>query len=114
MPLRINIRERQGVTVLELNGKLIYGDECAALREQVRQLLTANKTKVVLHIQQLRYSDSAGLGCLVAAFTSFRRQGGDLKLADPSKRMQEVLNLTRLSTVFELYPTEDKALASFQ
>ena len=114
MALGINIRETQGIAVLELNGRLVLGQECDTLRNHVKQLLASNKKKIVLNLRKVNYSDSVGLGCLAAAFTSIRNQDGELKLIEPSKRVQEVLDLTRLNTIFEVYATEEDALASFK
>lgn len=114
MSLAIRVREPEEVTVLELSGRLVFGEECDTLRVQVKQLLAARKRRIVFNLERVSYSDSAGLGCLAGAFTSIRNAGGELKLIDPSQRVQEALDLTRLSTVFEVYATEEEALASFR
>lgn len=114
MALRIDIREPHGVAVLELRGRLVFGEECDCLRGQIKQLLAADKKRIVLNLEKVSYSDSAGLGCLAGAFTSVMKNGGELKLIRPSQKIQEVLNLTRLSAIFPVYATEEEALASFK
>ncbi|MFQ5928989.1 MAG: STAS domain-containing protein [Acidobacteriota bacterium] len=112
--LSINIRESQGVTVLELSGKLIFGKECDTLREQLQPLLATDKKRIVLKLEKVSYCDSAGLGCLTSAFTSIRNQGGELKLVSPSKQVQEALHITRLDAILAVYASEDEALSSFK
>lgn len=112
MALDINLRETQGITLLRLKGRLVFGQECDCLHEQVKQLLALGKKNLVLNLEKVSHTDSAGLGCLAGIFTSIRTQGGKLKFVKPSEKVQEALALTRLSTVFELYPSEDEALAS--
>lgn len=114
MSLTITTRESGGVTILDLNGKLILGDECGALREQVRQLLAANQKKILLNLANVSFIDSAGVGTLVASYTSTKAQDGELKLANLTKRFKETLQVTRLLVVFEAYDNEAEAVASFK
>lgn len=113
MPLTINTREDKGVTILDLGGKIVLGDESGGLRERVKQLLAENKKKLLLNMERVSFIDSAGVGTLVAAYTSAKAQGGQLKMCSLTKRFQETLQVTRLITVFEVYPGEAEALASF-
>lgn len=114
MSLRIVTREANGVTVIDLSGKIILGDDSSgALRERIKQLLAQNKKKILINLAQVNFIDSAGVGTLVSAYTSTRAQDGDLKLVNVTKRFQETLQVTRLLTVFEVYGSETEALASF-
>lgn len=114
MTLTINTRESGGVSILALSGKLILGDESSALRESVKQLLAANKKKILLNLGEVSFIDSAGVGTLVAGYTSAKAQDGELKLTNLTNRFKETLQVTRLLTVFEVYDSEAEALASFK
>ena len=114
MNLNIIIRETEGVTVLGLKGKIVLGAECNALRERVKHLLASNQKKILLDLGDVSFIDSAGVGTLVAFFTSTRAQGGTLKLVNLTKKFQETLQVTRLLTVFESFDDQAKAVASFQ
>lgn len=114
MSLSIKMQEVGDVVVVALNGRLVFGQECASLRDQIKQLLATDKRRIVLNMEAVSYSDSAGLGYMTSAFTSTRNQGGALKFAALSPKVQEVLSLTRLDSVFEVYPSEAEALASFE
>ena len=113
MALIINRREKAGIPILELTGRLVFGQDCDALRDQIKQLLAANKSKIILNLEYLTYCDSSGLGCLTNMFVSSRNRGGALKLVKPSKRVQEALDITRLNTFMEVYTDTDEAMASF-
>lgn len=114
MNLTITTRESGGVTILDLNGKIILGDECGALRDQVKQLLAADRKKIILNLAKVSFIDSAGVGTLVASFTSTKAQDGELKLLHLTKKFREALQVTRLLTVFEAYDNEPQAVASFR
>jgi len=114
MPLAISSRESGGVTILDLEGKLILGDETHQLGDRIQQLLAQDKTKIVLHLGKVTFIDSAGVGTLVAAFTSARARGGAIKLANPTPKFQEALQVTRMMTIFEVFNSEADALASFK
>jgi anti-sigma B factor antagonist len=111
--LKITTREVDGVTVLNLEGRIVLGEESNALREQVKNLLAAGKRKVVLNMGQVTYIDSAGLGTLVASHHSARTQGATLRLSNLGKKFQEILQVTKLLTVFEVYDSEAAAISSF-
>ncbi len=114
MPLAIKTRKADGITILDLKGKIVLGEETSSLREQIKQLLGASETKMILNMGNVSYIDSAGVGTLVAAFTSAKAQGGQLKMANLTKKFRETLQVTRLLTVFETYDSEADALASFK
>jgi anti-sigma B factor antagonist len=111
--LKMTTREVDGVSVLTLEGRIVLGEESNALREQVKSMLAAGKRKVVLNMAQVTYIDSAGLGTLVAAHHSARTQGATLKLSNLGKKFQEILQVTKLLTVFEVYDSEAAAISSF-
>ena len=106
-------REVDGVSVVALDGRIVLGEESNALREKVKSLIADGKTKVVLNMANITFIDSAGLGTLVAAHHSAKSQGAALKLAHLGAKFQEVLQITKLLTVFDVYNTEAEAVASF-
>jgi anti-sigma B factor antagonist len=111
--LKMTSREIDGITVLNLEGRIVLGEESNALREQIKGLLAAGKHKIVLNMGQVTYIDSAGLGTLVASHHSARTQGATLKLSNLGKKFQEILQVTKLLTVFEVYDSEAAAISSF-
>ena len=113
MALKITDRVVDGVTIEALEGRIVLGEESNALREKVKSLLAAGQKKVVLNMDNVTYIDSSGLGALVAAHTSARSQGASLKLSNLGSKFQEILQVTKLVTVFEVYPSEAAAIASF-
>ena len=113
MALKIGVREMDGVSIMDLEGRIVLGEESNALREQVKSMLAAGKHKIVLNMAQVTYIDSAGLGTLVASHHSARSQGASLKLSDLGKKFQEILQLTKLLTVFEVYDSEAAAVSGF-
>jgi anti-sigma B factor antagonist len=106
-------RNVEGVDVLDIEGRIVLGEESNAFREKVKSLLAAGKKKIVLNLAQVSYIDSAGLGTLVATFHSARSQGATLKLTNLGTKFKEVLQVTKLMTVFDTYDTEAAAIASF-
>ena len=113
MALKIASREVDGVSVLALDGRIVLGEESNALREKIKGLLAEGKKKVVLNMDAITFIDSAGLGTLVAAHHSAKSQGAALRLCHLGSKFQEVLQITKLLTVFEVYNTEAEAVASF-
>ena len=114
MALKISTREVDGVSVVELEGRIVLGEESNLLRETVKGLLGAGKKKIVLNMDRVTYIDSAGLGALVAAHHSARTQGASLRLSNLGSRFQEVLQVTKLLTVFDVYDSEAEAVESFR
>ncbi len=114
MALKITSREVEGVAVLALEGRIVLGEESNALRENVKKLLAENKKDIVLNMSNVTYIDSAGLGTLVASHHSARSQGAALKLSNLGSKFQEVLQVTRLLTVFEVFDSEAAAVRSFK
>jgi anti-sigma B factor antagonist len=102
-----------GVDVLDIEGRIVLGEESNSFREKVKGLLAAGKKKIILNLAQVGYIDSAGLGTLVATFHSARSQGATLKLVNLGSKFKEVLQVTKLMTVFDTYDNEAAAIASF-
>lgn len=113
MDVQISSRDAQGVTVLDLSGKVVHGDEAKAVRDAIRKLVAEGKAKIVVNLSAVSMIDSSGLGALVASFTSARAAGGDLRLTSPNQVVQKTLEMTRLAGMLEIYPAEQDALASF-
>ncbi|HVR25266.1 MAG TPA: STAS domain-containing protein [Candidatus Polarisedimenticolia bacterium] len=109
----ITTREVSHVTVVDLNGRITLGDETGQLRDAVRQLIAADKKKIVLNLAQVDYIDSSGVGELVSSFTAVRNAGGELKLLNLTKKVRDVLNVTKLYTVFDIKENEFTAVKSF-
>jgi anti-sigma B factor antagonist len=113
MSLEINEREHEGITILDIKGRLTVGQGATVLRETINRLLAAGKIRIVGNLQQVDYIDSTGLGTLVICFTSLQKAGGGFKLTNLNRRNLELLLLTKLSTVFELFNDEQDAINSF-
>lgn len=113
MALKLTNREVDGVAVVQLEGRIVLGEESNALRERVKGFLAAGQKKIVLNMTNVTYIDSAGLGTLVAAHHSAKSQGAALKLSNLGSKFQEVLQVTKLLTVFEVYDSEAAAIRSF-
>ena len=113
MALKMSQREVDGVVIVALDGRIVLGEESNALREKVKSLLADGKKKVVLNMDNITFIDSAGLGTLVAAHHSAKSQGAGLRLCHLGSKFQEVLQITKLMTVFDVYNTEAEAVASF-
>jgi anti-sigma B factor antagonist len=113
MGFTVSQREREGIAILDLAGTLTVGDAATALRTTLRELVSAGRSNVVLNLAEVDYIDSTGLGALVVCFTSLRKSGGRLVLLNLIRRHLELLVLTKLSTVFEIFDDEQDAVNSF-
>ena len=113
MALDIEQREREGIIILDLNGRLIVGEPVAGLRERIRELCESGSRNVILNLKDVDYIDSTGLGGLVISYTSLKKSGGALKLLHLTRRNIELLVLTKLTTVFEVFDEEQEAVNSF-
>ena len=113
---QLSIKERQsgGVTILDLAGKITIGEGSVQLREEVRKLLEAGTKNILLNLGDVAYVDSSGIGELVSSYTTTSNQGGHLKLLNLTKKIQDLLMITKLLTVFETFDNEDAAVASFK
>jgi anti-sigma B factor antagonist len=113
VPLKMTERTVDAVAVLDLEGRIVLGEESSALRERVKNLLGQDRKRIVLNMGNVSYIDSAGLGALVASYTSAKNQGAILKLVNLGGKFREVLQVTKLLTVFEVYDNEQAAISSF-
>ena len=112
MPLKLSTRTVEGVTVLDCVGRVVFGDESIALRDGVKRILESTPN-LVLNLHDVSYIDSGGLGTLVGLYTSARNAKGNIKLAGLNHRVIDLLQVTKLLTVFETYPTDVEAIKSF-
>jgi|SRR5947209_3854826 len=113
MSLEIREREREGIAILDIKGRLTVGQGATVLRDTMNELMSAGKNRVIGNLEHVDYIDSTGLGTLVICFTSLQKAGGGFKLLNLNKRNLELLLLTKLSTVFELFNDEQDAINSF-
>ena len=114
MALAIASREIDGVTVLDLSGRITLGEGSVQLRDAIRDLIGKKQTHILLNLEDVNYIDSSGLGELVSAYTSAKNQNAGLKLLKLSKKVHDLLQLTKLYTVFDIYDDEASAIASFK
>ena len=110
----ITNKDVDGVSVVTFNGRIVLGPESAALRERVKSLLVEDRKKIVLNMSSVNYIDSSGLGMLVALHVSARGQGAEVHLSNLGNKFHDVLQLTRLLTVFSVYDTEAEAIRAFR
>jgi len=113
MSLEIGQREKEGVILLDVKGRITAGQAAVVLRGRLRELAASGKVNVVLNLAEVDYIDSTGLGSLVVCYTSLRKAGGGLRLLNLNRRNVELLVLTKLTTVFELFDDEQSAVNSF-
>ena len=113
MSLEIEQREREGVTILSMKGRITLGKEATALREKVNTLNTAGKRNLVFMMGEVDYIDSTGLGALVMTASSLRKNGGNVKLVGLNRRTIELLVMTKLATIFEIFSDEQDAVNSY-
>jgi anti-sigma B factor antagonist len=112
----LNISERQAgdVTILDMDGKITIGEGSVALRTAIRRLLEEGKKKILLNLAKVHYIDSSGIGELVSSYTAIGKEsGGQLKLLNLTQKLEDLLTITKLLTVFDVYESEDEALAGF-
>jgi len=113
MALEIHQREREGIAILDLKGRITAGQEAGALREKVSQDIAAGARSLVLNMDGVDYVDSTGLGALVMSATTARKAGGNVKLVNLNRRNIELLVMTKLATVFEIFTDEQDAINSY-
>jgi anti-sigma B factor antagonist len=111
--MQIEERIVDGVTVLDLKGKITLGEGDEALKDKINSLLMQEKKRILLNLADVPYIDSAGLGEIVRTYTTVSRQGGQLKLVNLTKRITDLLMITKLLTVFETFESESDALKSY-
>jgi anti-sigma B factor antagonist len=113
MSMEIQRREREGVTILDLKGRLAVGESCTLLRESVNEQIAQGHKQIILNLQQVDYIDSTGLGSMVICYTSLQKIGGSMKLVNLNRRNLELMLLTKLSTIFQIFAEEQEAVNSF-
>jgi len=111
--MNIAQRDVEGITILDLDGRLVAGTDSSSLRERVVELADRKRLNIILNLKRVEFIDSTGLGTMVMCFTGIQKQGGALKLLNLSKRHIELLVLTKLTTIFEVFDDEQDAINSF-
>ena len=111
--MKLSTKEADGITIIALDGSVLGGPDATVLNETLHKLVEKNKKKVLLDLSGVQTMNSSGLSMLIAALTTIRNAGGDLKLAAASRKIESLLVITKLITVFELHATVKKAMASF-
>ena len=114
MTMKVTQREVDGVTILDLSGRLTLGSGTAVLHETLKDLIQNGHKNIVLNLGDVTYMDSTGLGELVSAYASARKQSGDIKLLNLTKRTHDLLEITKLYTVFDVYEDEERAISAFR
>lgn len=113
MTMKSNSRRVDGVTIMDLSGRITLGEGSVVLRDQIRDLLSKGEKKILLNLGDVTYIDSSGIGELVSAFTTVRNQGGELKLLNLTKKVHDLLQITKLYTVFDVKDDEASAVKAF-
>ena len=113
MSLEIQQREREGIFVLDLEGRLTVGNEVSTFRERIQKLINSGRGNIILNLRNVDYIDSTGLGALVMCYTTLQKAGGKVKLLNLSRRGIQLLIMTKLTTIFEVFDDEQSAVNSF-
>jgi anti-sigma B factor antagonist len=113
MSLKSSTRNVDGITVLDLSGRITLGEGSVVLRDVIREILGKGEKKILLNLGDVTYIDSSGIGELVSAFTAVRKEGGELKLLNLTKKVHDLLQITKLYTVFDVKDDEAAAISSY-
>lgn len=113
MSMKVSTRQVDGVTILDLSGRITLGEGSVTLRDAIRDLINKGEKKILLNLADISYIDSSGLGELVSAYTSVKNAGGELKLLNLTKKANDLLQITKLYTVFDIKDDEASAVGSF-
>jgi anti-sigma B factor antagonist len=111
--MKASVRQVEGVTIVDLSGRIKLGEGSSVLRDTVKDLLAKGRKNILLNLGDISYIDSSGIGELVSAFTSVRNQGGELKLLHLTKKVHDLLQITKLYTVFDVRDDEAAAISAF-
>src|SRR3984957_16583195 len=111
--MKASTRQVDGVTIVDLSGRITLGEGSVVLRDTIKDLLGKGQKKILLNLGDVSYIDSSGIGELVSAFTSVRNQGGEPKLPNPTKKVHDLLQITKLYTVFDVKDDEATAIGAF-
>ena len=114
MSMKLSSRQVDGVTIVDCSGRITLGEGSVTLRDTVRDLLSKGNKKIILNLAEVNYIDSSGIGELVSAFTSVRNAGGELKLLNLTKKVHDLLQITKLYTVFDIWDNEASAVSAFK
>ena len=111
--MKATVRQVDSITVIDLSGRITLGEGCTQLRQLIRDLLGKGTKNILVNLADVTYIDSSGIGELVSAFTAVSNQGGQLKLLNLTKKVHDLLQITKLYTVFDVHDDEAKAITSF-
>jgi anti-sigma B factor antagonist len=114
MSAKINVRHLDGVSILDVSGRITLGEGSVGLRDAVHKELEAGNRKIVLNLANVSYMDSSGVGELTSAYSSVKHQGGEIRLVNLTKKVDGLMQITKLATVFDISSDESTAIASFQ
>jgi anti-sigma B factor antagonist len=112
--MKATTRQVDSITVIDVSGRITLGEGCTQLRQLIRDLLGKGTKNILVNLADVSYIDSSGIGELVSAFTAVSNQGGQLKLLNLTKKVHDLLQITKLYTVFDVHDDEAKAIASFE
>ncbi|HJQ71334.1 MAG TPA: STAS domain-containing protein [Blastocatellia bacterium] len=112
----MDIKERvvEGVSVLDISGKIVLGEGDIQIKDRIKDLLADGQRSILLNLGDVSYIDSAGLGALISGYTTVKREGGSLRLVNLTKRIKDLLAITKLITVFDTYENEKEAISSYK
>ena len=113
MSMKVKTRQVDGITILDLSGRITLGEGSVTIRDAVRDVLAKGSNKILLNLGDISYIDSSGIGELVSAFTTVKNSGGELKLLNLTKKVHDLLQITKLYTVFDVKEDEAGAVKSF-
>jgi anti-sigma B factor antagonist len=112
--MKVATRQVDGITILDLSGRITLGEGSVTLRDAVHDVLAKGSKKILLDLGNISYIDSSGIGEMVSAFTSVRNAGGELKLLNLTKKVHDLLQITKLYTVFDIWDNEASAIVAFK
>ena len=112
--MKATVRQVDSVTVIDMSGRITLGEGCTQLRELIRELMGKGQNRLLLNLADVTYIDSSGIGELVSGFTTVSNQGGQLKLLNLTKKVHDLLQITKLYTVFDVHDDEAKAISAFE
>ncbi len=113
MSMQVHTRQVDGITVLDLGGRIVLGEGSVQLRDTIKELVTKGQKNILLNLGNVNYIDSSGLGELVSAYTTVKNAGGELKLLNLTKKVHDLLQITKLYTVFDVKDDEASAISAF-
>ena len=114
MSMKVATRQVDGVTILDLSGRITLGEGSVTLRDSVHDVVAKRSKHILLNLENISYIDSSGIGELVSAFTSVKNSGGELKLLNLTKKVHDLLQITKLYTVFDIWDNEASAVSAFK